>query len=474
MRAFSLYRRVVAGLSAGALVAVPLGVGSMASAATLTQTAVRMLTPPTAISYSDRQTTITGTLVTTSSSGSQGLGGEPVVLTLFAGDRRTVIADLGSVTSAADGTFSLTTTVPGPGYVQATFAGDETYAAAVNRTVVRAGSLLPSRVQLDPPPAMVDPNVDFTISGQVQEQTPDGSWVPANGAEVTLSPGNKGAIIGQDGRFSFTAQESAPANWTVSVVPITTSFAASARSPLEFVNVPPQQTRITSFTVHSNGVAQNGFTLTVHADVQANSQWKPYTGRLNLYFQPKGSAGWQAFATDASSDSVNGNGDQVFSPVIGPYLRIPAATRNNLDSLVSEAGSWRAQVEQVTAGPGRTGVTASTSDTVPSVTQPYGTSVLNKSIVSTGRSRYLHASLWEPCWNLGGSPGYCGMVPRQPVKLYFRYRSGKVWHYVTTTTTDGNGDLRVRLTGTHRYYRLVYPGSAIYAGTTSSQIYFSS
>lgn len=66
-------------------------------------------------------------------------------------------------------------------------------------------------------------------------------------------------------------------------------------------------------------------------------------------------------------------------------------------------------------------------------------------------------------------------VPHQPVKLYYRYSSGKVWHYVTTTTTtDGDGRLSVKLTGTHRYYRLVYGGSTLCGGTTSGQIYFSS
>jgi hypothetical protein len=470
MRAFPLVRHVIAGLSAGALAAVPLGVVSTASAATLTPTIVR-LTQPTAISYGDRQTTITGTLVTTSSSGSQGLGGEPVALTLYAADRTTVLADLGGVTTAADGTFSLTTTLPGPGVLRATFAGDDTHARAVGQTGVPVGSRLPSRIQLDPLPTTVDPNTDFTISGQVQEETPDGSWEPANWARVDLSRGNRYDYVGQDGRFSFTAQESAPADWTVSVEPDASSFAAAATSPTEFVNVPPQQTRITSFTVHSNGVAQKGMTLTVHADMQAGGQWKPYTGKLDLYFRPKGSAGWQAIATDPGWQSVNANGDQVFSDVSGPHVRIPSASGKDLDSLVSEDGSWRAEVEQVTAAPGRTGVTASSSDGVPTVVQQYGTSVANKSIVSKGKSRYLHASLWEP---LGGGPGYIGMVPHQPVKVYFRYRTGKVWHYVTTTTSDGNGRLSVKLTRTHRYYRLVYSGSALYAGTTSSQIYFSS
>jgi hypothetical protein len=468
MRAFSLVRRVAAGSLASALAAVPLGVVSTASAATST---ILRLALPTAISYGDRQTTIAGTLGT----GSLGLGGKTVALTLYASDRTTVLADLGTVTTADDGTFSLSTAVPGPGMLRAFFAGDDTYAKGIAQTWVNVTSHLPSRIQLDPLPTTVDPNTDFTISGQVQEQTPDGSWEPVNWAEVyLLYPGNKSQYTGPDGRFSFAAQESVPTNWKVSVQPDGSSFAAASTTPAEFVNVPPQPTRITSFTVHSNGVAQKCLTLTVHVDMQANGQWKPYTGKLDFFFQPKGSTGWQRMYADPNYQSFNANGDQVFSDVIGPYLRIRSASGKDLDSLISEDGTWRADAEQVTAAPGKTGVTASSSDVVPTVVQKYGTSVVNKSIVSTGRSRYLHASLWEPAWNLGGSPGYIGMVPHQPVKLYYRYRTSSTWHYVTTTSTDGNGRLSAKLTGTHRYYRLVYSGSALYAGTTSSQIYFSS
>jgi hypothetical protein len=469
MRAFSLVRCVAVGSLASALAAVPLGVVSTASAATST---ILRLTLPTAISYGDRRTTIAGTLVT----GSQGLGGKPVALTLYASDRTTVLADLGTVTTAADGTFSLSTAVPGPGMLRATFAGDDTYARGIAQTWVNVTSRLPSRIQLDPLPTTVDPNTDFTVSGQVQEQAPDGSWEPANWAEVyLLYPGDKSQYVGPDGRFSFTAQESVPTNWTVSAQPDGSSFAAASTTPAQFVNVPPEPTRITSLTVRSNGVAQKGLTLTAHADILAAGQWKPYTGKLDFFFQPKGSTGWQGMYADPNYRSFNANGDQVYSYVIGPYLRIPSASGKDLDSLVSQDGSWRADTEQVTAAPGRTGITASSSDVVPTVVQKYGTSVVNKSIVSTGRSHYLHASLWEPIWDLGGStPGYIGMVPRQPVKLYYRYSGSSTWHYVTTTSTDGNGRLSVKLTGTHRYYRLVYSGSALYAGTTSSQIYFSS
>jgi hypothetical protein len=465
MGAFSLVRRVAVGSLASALAAVPLGVASTASAATST---ILRVTLPTAISYGDRHTTIAGTLV----ADSQGLGGKPVALTLYASDRTTVLADLGTVTTAADGSFSLSTAVPGPGMLRATFAGDDTYARGIVQTWVNVTSHLPSRIQLDPLPTTVDPNTDFTISGQVQEQTPDGSWEPVNWAEAYL--GNRSQYTGPDGRFSFTTQEAVPTNWKVSVQPDGSSFAAASTTPAQFVNVPPEPTRITSLTVRSNGVAQKGLTLSVHADILADGQWKPYTGKIDFSFQPKGSTGWHGMYADPNYQSFNANGDQVFSEVIGPYLRIPSASGKDLDSLISEDGSWRADAEQVTAAPGRTGVTASSSDVVPTVVQKYGTSVVNKSIVSTGRSRYLHASLWEPIWDLGGStPGYIGMVPHQPVKLYYRYRTSSTWHFVTTTSTDGNGRLSAKLTGTHRYYRLVYSGSALYAGTTSSQIYFS-
>lgn len=465
MRASFVVRRVTAGFLVSALAAVPLGVASPASAATSTSVRLGL---PTAISYGDRHTTITGALT----AGSQGLGGEPVVITLYASDRTTVLADLGTVATAADGTFSLSTEVPGPGLVRATFAGDGPYAGGIAQSWVNASSRLPSRVQLDPLPATVDPNTDFTISGQVQEQTPDGAWVPADQAQVDLLPypGGASQYVGQDGRFSFTARESVPTDWRVSVTQ-DASFAAASTSRAQFVDVPPQPTRITSFTVRSNGVAQKGLTLAVHADIQAAGQWKPYTGKLEFFFQPKGSTTWQAVEPDSGFDSVNAAGDHIYENVGTPSLRIKPASGKGFESLVAESGSWKAEVEQVTAAPGKTGITTSSSAVVPTAVPKYATSVVDKKIVRSGRSRYLKADLWEPAVDV---TGYIGMVPRQPVKLYFRYRTGKAWHYVTKTSTDGNGRLSVKLTGTHRYYRLVYGGSTLYAGTTSGQIYFSS
>lgn len=469
MRDFPVLRQVFAGLSASALATVPLSAAPAASADTAASTTVR-LGRPTTITYSDRRTTITGTLVDTGSGAA--LGGEPLHLTMYAADRTTALADLGDVTTAADGTFGLTTAVPGPGELRATFAGDDTHARGVGQTAVVVDSRLPGRVLLDPPPATVDPDTDFTISGQAQEQTPDGSWEPANWAQVHLSSSNAYVYVGQDGRFSFTTRESAPADWTVYLESDLSSFAAAATSPTEFVDVPAWQTRVASLIVHSNGVAQKGLQITVHADAQTGGRWAPYTGKLDLYFRPKGSADWRAMTTDPSAPSVNANGDYAFSDVVCPTRHIPSADGKGLQSLVCEDGSWQAGVERVTSAPGRTAVSPSTGDEVPTVPQKYATAVVNKKIVSSGRSRYLHATLWEP---LGQDPGgYIGMVPHQPVKLYYRYRGGKVWHYVTTTTADGDGRLSVKLTGTHRYYRLVYGGSTLYAGTTSGRVYFSS
>lgn len=459
MRAFPLSPRFTVGILASALVTLPLGAASTASAAT--STTLRLTLPP-AVSYGDRHTTIAGTLA----AGSQGLGGKTVALTLYAADETTVLSDLGNVTTAGDGTFSLSTVVPGPGRLRATFAGDETYNRGIGQTWINVTSRLPSRIQLDPLPATVDPNTDFTISGRVQEQTPDGSWEPVDWAEVYL--GGKSQYTGPDGRFSFTVQESVPTDWWVSVQPDGSNFAAASSTPAEFVDVPPEPTRITSLTVHSNGVAQKGLTLTVHADILAGGQWKPYTGKLDFFFQPKGSTGWQGMFADPNYRSFNANGDQVYSYVMGPYLRTPPASGTGLGSLVSEDGSWKAEVEQVASAPRRTGILASGSEAVPTVLQKFATSFTDLQIVT---GHYLHADLWEPAVS---SPGYIGMAPRQPVKLYYRYRTSSTWHYVTTKSTDGNGRLSIKLTGTHRYYRLVYSGSTLYAATTSSQIYFSS
>src|SRR5258708_4920062 len=109
---------------------MPLSLVPAASAAALTATGLKMgRTSP--ITYANPQTTFSGTLENGPSAASpgQGIGAEPVDLTLMTPDGTAVEADLGTVTTAADGTFSLTATMPHPGLVYARFAGDSAHAA---------------------------------------------------------------------------------------------------------------------------------------------------------------------------------------------------------------------------------------------------------------------------------------------------------------------------------------------------------
>jgi hypothetical protein len=454
--------------------AAPLGFVPTASAATLTATMIKMLHAPL-ITYADRQTTFGGTLDTRASATDpgQGIAGEPVDLTLATPDGTTVEADLGTVQTAADGSFSLTTTLPFPGTVFATFAGDTTYAATIGRTLAQASAFLPTHVLLDPLATQVAPGTNFTISGQVQVQTPDGSWVAAPGSLVSLWKGigsTNPHYADADGRFSFPVTASYPANWQIRVEQ-GYSFAKSALSASVFVDLPPEQTKITSFAVKAvDGAAQDGLAFSGHADVLVSGQWKPYSGPVQLYFQPKGSTTWTLFDTVGTDI----NGKVALTETIAPYLRLPATDKNQFDSLIAEDGSWQLRIPQTSGSQGRVGMLGSSSSAVPTATLRWKTKFNGDTVKKSGQSRFLVGNLWEPIWNDGSSFGYIGMVPKQPIKLYYRYRTGKVWHYAGTTSTNGDGVFSIKLTGTKRYYKVVYSGSSRYLGTTSPSIYFSS
>ncbi|MDB4872843.1 MAG: hypothetical protein JWL97_3847, partial [Gemmatimonadales bacterium] len=80
------------------------------------------------VTYGDLQTTIHGTLELQSTTPSERLPvpGKRVDLAFMKRDRTKT--ELGQVTTAEDGTFSLTTTLPTLGYIDVTFPGDTAYA----------------------------------------------------------------------------------------------------------------------------------------------------------------------------------------------------------------------------------------------------------------------------------------------------------------------------------------------------------
>lgn len=195
---------------------------SAAQAGPVIQAQIAALTSSTrVITYPGTPVTVTGTLETVVPNGQtpQGLPGETVSLGLT--DLSGVIQDdLGTVTTDASGNFTATVTPDTPGHLQASFAGDGTYAAATGHGPwISATSTMPTRITVDPvTPVPYGALTPVTVHVAIQK--PDGTWVPAR-AMVTICNYQRG-WTGADG--TFTAQLRAEA--TPCTAAITTTSPA--------------------------------------------------------------------------------------------------------------------------------------------------------------------------------------------------------------------------------------------------------
>jgi hypothetical protein len=192
---------LLAGVAAGA---------SSAAAATPAATLIQLALKFPTITYSNRQVTLSGVL-DTNATVRQGIAGEQVHFRLLGPGLTTVLDDLGTVTTGADGTFALQTTAPTHRY-----------------TSIAPAAYLPSRAHFDSLPTQLQPGQQVTITGQAQVQLADGSWVPAPYTEFRESPGGYpiyAYMADSTGRFSFTFSEQVPTQIVIEINRGAWSFA---------------------------------------------------------------------------------------------------------------------------------------------------------------------------------------------------------------------------------------------------------
>jgi hypothetical protein len=232
--------RFRAGLIAGGATLIALAgpvAAAHADSSALTPTRV-VLSPATqSLSYGSPTVTIKGTLETVVPAGStpQGVPGELVSLALEV-DNESVSIPLATATTGATGQFDVTTTVPSPGVLEATFAGDSTYAAGKGSGVLEAEATLPARFVFN----AVQPSPVYstlTATGQLQMQAPGGSWVAAPYAPLRVVQGSDVTSASDwtdaDGDFSATFQvnpEFPLQLWTAGGGSFGSTFAAAAFS----------------------------------------------------------------------------------------------------------------------------------------------------------------------------------------------------------------------------------------------------
>jgi hypothetical protein len=425
-----------------AVLAWSVGSASGVAAVTRTETTIVMSQIPN-VTYDDMTVTIQGTLETYSPTVSerQPIANEPVDLQL---QNRWTKTDLGSVTTRADGTFSLTTTLPTPGTVWAGFGGDSNYMAGSGGVRVAPVSL-PTRVTLNPLPATAVAYSRVPAAGSVEMQTPDGQWIPAAGASVSMK--DNGAweqpVVRADSAGDFTINESVadPGPWVAATVADGSSFVSNATSTGQTIDISPAPVGISGFTatyagqpVRSVAALQGlAFTATV----------TPYIGgqTADLYFQPRGTTTWS---------KVDSYPVQMFGTV----------TISGISGYLSKGhpreGSWQLR----TAATPR--LQASASQVLP-VEVYLLTSFRNLKIKKVGKSSYFQGQLNSEAGPLAG----------QKVSLY--YRTSTTEHRVATITTKSGGAFSIKLPMTHRRWYQVRATNlkGDYDGVISREIYFS-
>jgi hypothetical protein len=204
---------VVAGtalLAPCAALAALLAVGAptaQATSAALTPTRIALSPASQSVTYASPAVTIQGTLETLVAAGKtpQVLADEPVSIALEVDGQRLSIP-LTTASTDASGQFSVTATVPAPGVVKASFAGDSSYAAGSGSASVTAAAALPAEFVFSPvPPSPAYSTV--TATGQLLMQTSGGSWVPAPYAPLAAVQGediSTSAWTDGNGDFSLT------------------------------------------------------------------------------------------------------------------------------------------------------------------------------------------------------------------------------------------------------------------------------
>jgi hypothetical protein len=433
---------------AAGIVAIFLLSSAPASAADQTVTTTLADLAATEVSYGNMQTTISGHLLVYGSS--TPLAGRTIDFQIAGLDNKRI--ELGTATTGTDGGYSFTTTVPELGHVYAAFAGDAADAKASGFTYLDPIPS-PTRVTLDPLPATITAETWQTVTGTVEIQTPDGTWIPATDAYVIIQ--GQGGSYGHgradaDGHYRTSLWIQAPGPYTARSTADPYSFADDARSSGQPVDLVPTQARLTGFTLTPAHPTAQG-TLTFQATAEflttagTTTSWSPGGGPVHLYYRPKGSATWQ----DLAAHIVYYPGTMLYvipgyrsdgKPASGDYQLQEPATPTN----------------QATSSPAIT------------VAVHIQTWLNNTKIKKSGASHYLTGVL--------DKQAHSTPVPGQTIKLYYRLRGSSSWHYLRSAKTTANGAYTLKLTGKRRYYRAVYTPAAgsDYLPATSTSLYFSS
>jgi hypothetical protein len=384
------------------------------------------------------------------------LAGEPVQIQLKP-PGGTAYAPVATGTTGDDGSFSITTTLPSGGYVEATFAGDAVQGATQTIAKVLYTKQVPSRFVLDPIPASVPSGTPVTFSGTMQVQV-DGDWQPFAGApiELTMEPDTSAesnvryaTTSGADGRFSLTEPVTGTSRWTITDALdgrywTTEWFPASTDVGYGSIQG-VSKTRVTGFTLPSHDDAHHAYTTGLYAGGTAErwngTAWVGLAaGWVDFYYRPKGSTTWRK---DYSAQ-IDQSGD--FRNIVGVHL----GTAN-----------WQVRVHPST-------------DTLAATS----TNTVTNTVTDRTHFSSMHISRGSSKSSITGkiTDWYSGQVSYSSLRglklhLYYRAKGSKTWHSYRTATVGKAGLFLFSAAKSHGYYfKVVFSAQGAYQASTSSTL----
>jgi len=401
--------------------------------------------PGQAVTYSDSQVTFQGTLETAAPSGQspQVLPGEPVQVTETVGRLSLPIA---SVTTDANGQFTVSTTVPVPGGIAATFAGDATYRAGVGEFSAHrsaTAAVLPARISFGPvAPAPAYSTV--TVTGQVTMQLPDGSWVPSPYAPLRSLSGAVFAGAGMadaNGQFTETIEADPGNPLQMYASDDGDDWSGAAFSPDLVVPLTTFPTRVQPVTPSEVRVSPSTALYTQVQYQDDTGQWQPDPGATaQISYEPGRCSGPPIQAATAVSDS---SGDLAFH--VPGYLVRGAP----------DVGCWQVTVPSAGAYLASQSIWAAVSAEVP-------TWLNNTKLRWSGRRARLTGTLDD-------APG-AGPLAGRTITIYREV--GRIWRRVGSVKTGPAGGFSFSLVGRPRsYYQARYAGGALPAGDAAGGRY---
>lgn len=401
-----------------------------------------MTLAPVPVTYPALQATVSGTLLTqaTGTSPAQPVPGEQITILDGIGCLRSTTV-VGTATTGPDGSFHATLTVPGAGTFWARFAGDANYGA--NGTSNNSAPVdMPTQITLDPLPPVITAYSTLHVTGTVQVQAADGTWLPAPCAGISVETPSRTEVIattGPDGTFAGSFQVTGPGPFRASSHPWSYGFEENASGPWQTPQVITAASRLAGFKPAATPlIAQNGLTFSGQVQVAApgSTAWTDSALPVQLWFRPAGSATWTLWGTTYYPNLA----------VFPGYLP---------DGKPAE-GSWQYRIP---AAP----MLLASATSILTIPVKVRTWITRTRLTTSHQHRILSGALDD-------HPA-SGPVAGQAIRLYYRTPGSSTWHYLATRRTAANGTFAFTLSTHRRWYRASYLGHGYYLPVTGLAIY---